>query len=457
MPLFSQATWLTDNTLVRIDSITIEGNDKTRGEIIFRELNFDTDSSYSISLLINELIPRSVWNLTNLNLFNQVHIDTISVATKRINIRIRLVEKWYLWPIPFVEFADRNFNQWYRFDFDPYRTNYGIYLFKYNILGRNQTLKLSLVNGYNQQVSVHYKSPWFLKHSSLGLEFGSRYRSNREIWYKTDSNQIQFHRNLDERLIRKFENELRLIVRPALNKWVKPFVRHRSVKIADTVATEGLNLSYMNDGGTSLDEVSAGVELLLENRNNVFFPTKGSFLKSLNGYTKFIESNGYFFVDLEGGIYKRILPYSSRRLAYAIYGGVHYSFSDNLPYLYQKSLGYDRYVRGYEAYVIDGKAYGLLKAEFRIDVLKPSTIALKYMPLKSYKKMPTEVYFNLFSDYGYVKNTQTFSRNDLANSHLLGYGIGLNALFYYDKVFRFEYSFNKQKEHGLRLHFKRSF
>ena len=61
-----------------------------------------------------------------------LHSGTVSHEVK---------EKWYIWPIPTIEFADRNFNIWADSSFDPSRTNYGLYLFTYNLFGLNHTLK----------------------------------------------------------------------------------------------------------------------------------------------------------------------------------------------------------------------------------------------------------------------------------------------------------------------------
>ena len=134
-----------------IRSIQIEGNEKTKDFVIKRELLFEKDSFYRYNKDFERLINLSKSRITNLNLFNKVDIETTIDSINHyevcFKIVIRVVEKWYHWPIPFIEFSDRNFNVWGNLDFDPKRTNYGLYVFNYNLWGRNHTLKTKLKTG----------------------------------------------------------------------------------------------------------------------------------------------------------------------------------------------------------------------------------------------------------------------------------------------------------------------
>ena len=81
-----------------------------------------------------ELVRKSEERILNLNLFNEVNItiNTNESPSTNCHVLVEVVEKWYVWPIPFVEFSDRNFNVWKNLAFDPGRTNYGLYMFNYN-------------------------------------------------------------------------------------------------------------------------------------------------------------------------------------------------------------------------------------------------------------------------------------------------------------------------------------
>jgi hypothetical protein len=63
-------------------------------------------------------------------------------------------------------------------------------------------------------------------------------------------------------------------------------------------------------------------------------------------------------------------------------------------------------------------------------------------------------YLTLFSDWGYVDAADPNTQNNfLANTPLWGYGVGIDMVFYYDAVIRFEYSFNQLNQKGFFLHF----
>ena len=97
--------------------------------------------------------------MLNLNLFNQVIIIPQFLETVDSNgyvIHIAVIENWFIWPLPSIEFSDRNFNVWSDLDFNPARTNYGLFVDQYNVFGRNHTMKTRIKTGYNNQVGVEY-------------------------------------------------------------------------------------------------------------------------------------------------------------------------------------------------------------------------------------------------------------------------------------------------------------
>jgi len=56
---------------------------------------------------------------------------------------------------------------------------------------------------------------------------------------------------------------------------------------------------------------------------------------------------------------------------------------------------------------------------------------------------------------GFADNfyTDPAMNNQLENSLLIGYGLGIDFVTYYDLVFRLEYSMNRMNEHGFFIHF----
>ncbi|MBL4704391.1 MAG: hypothetical protein JKY54_07710, partial [Flavobacteriales bacterium] len=124
-----------------------------------------------------------------------------------------------------------------------------------------------------------------------------------------------------------------------------------------------------------------------------------------------------------------------------------------IPYVLQKGLGYKNYIRGYEYYVLDGNHYGVFKSNIKYELIPKKTHVLSFIKNPRFNKFYYALYLNIFGDIGYVQNNFSAHMNSLANQWLSSIGVGLDFLTYYDTVFRFEFSLNKQSESGFFLHF----
>jgi hypothetical protein len=98
---------------VVINTITISGNHQTRPSIILRELAFHEKDTIRESSF-HHLIRAGSENIFNTTLFNFVTIDTVPAGgdPERMDVKINVVERWYIWPWPYFEISDRNFNTW---------------------------------------------------------------------------------------------------------------------------------------------------------------------------------------------------------------------------------------------------------------------------------------------------------------------------------------------------------
>ena len=106
---------------------------------------------------------------------------------------------------------------------------------------------------------------------------------------------------------------------------------------------------------------------------------------------------------------------------------------------------------------MEGHAFGLARFTFSKALIHNKLYNVPFIPIRQYRKLPVGLYTYLLADYGYVQNDLTSTENDMTNRHLFGYGIGLGGVFYYDKVFRFEYSFNDLGQGGIKIHFEKAF
>jgi hypothetical protein len=148
------------DTLLLVRDISLEGNKITKDKIIFREINFSTGDTIGEKQFKRALIS-SRENLLNTSLFNFVDIfDSIYLTdnVKQVDIKVKVLERWYIWPFPIFELAERNFSTWLQ-DMDFKRVNYGVKLDWNNFRGRKERLKLLLQFGYDEKLGMSLFCP----------------------------------------------------------------------------------------------------------------------------------------------------------------------------------------------------------------------------------------------------------------------------------------------------------
>jgi len=135
-----------DDTLLVVGEICIAGNKKTKERILLRELPVLVGDSIGHHQL-DSILERCKQQLVNLGLFNVVRVTHRQKEANLTEINIYVIERWYTWPLPILQIADRNFNQWW-ISKDLERINYGVELSQFNFRGRNETLKIKFQNGF---------------------------------------------------------------------------------------------------------------------------------------------------------------------------------------------------------------------------------------------------------------------------------------------------------------------
>jgi len=97
-------------------------------------------------------------------LFEQVTVQSVFLDSTQVVIKINVRERWYLFPIPYFRWVDRNFNQWWNEQNRSLdRVNYGINLRQSNVTGNNDKLNAAFITGYTQQFSFRYQIPFIDK------------------------------------------------------------------------------------------------------------------------------------------------------------------------------------------------------------------------------------------------------------------------------------------------------
>ena len=436
-----------------INNISFVGNKVTKDRIIQRELQFEKGDTIPAAEL-DQTLKQSRDNLMNTSLFNFVKIDTIPLSVNLLDIQITFVERWYIWPAPILELADRNFNAWWEKK-DLSRLNYGMFLTWNNFRGRREKLVLFLRFGYDQRYELAYKIPYINKKQTWGIGFGSGFQQNHEISYKSFDNKEQYfkvEKGFTKRSIYAYGEAYH---RKGIHNTHLFNAGYSRLQVVDTVVSESLNPHY-----------SFGSDTL--NQFMTFFYTFKSDFRDFRQY----PLHGYYFdvtVEKLGfGFFKNpavnvLTLQANLRKYFQIKGRFYWAsgltvkvspLSDYQPYYYQRGLGYGRdYVRGYEYYVIDGQQFGILKNNLKFELLSMREMKFGFIPWEKFNRLYYALYINGFVDFGYSVDNQTAAINPLANRTLIGYGLGIDFVTYYDTVWRFEYSFNKMGESGFFISF----
>ena len=445
----------------QVSDIIIKGNSVTKEKVIYRELLF-SKGNFIAKDSITELIKQSKLNLLNTSLFNYVTIE-YTISDNNIKIEIILEERWYFWPYPILEHADRNFSSWLERK-DLSVVNYGLHFVKYNFRGNNEILKIKTRFGYKEQYQIYYNTPNLDKKRQTGLELNFDYFRQHEIAYSTYNNIQRFVKDNNNFLLTTIRAEAKFSFRNKYYTTQTLKLSYFNNTVQDTILE--LNNFFFYNGTKNISYIKLKYEVNSDKRDSKVYPLNGRLL-SIGGFSlidlyknpKLFRNYGFtgqvsFFKKL----YNRIYITTDNKIKKA--------FKIDNSYFNNKGLGYDNYLRGYEYYVIAGNSSYISLNNLKFEIIKPTIKKLSFVPMEKFKKIHYAVYANMFFDYGYVDNKIDYGyptldvntyytyNNSLENSFLYSFGVGLDLVTYYDKILRIEFSINKMKQTGLYLHFK---
>lgn len=434
---------------VPIDKIHLNGNKVTHPSVIFREMLL-LEGDTVASVMLYPLAEQSRKNLLNTSLFNFVNIQIDRDIQGKAVITLHLVERWYLWPVPIFEIAERNFNEWWE-NKDLARANYGAYITWENFRGRRERISFLARAGYNQRYSISYNIPYLNKNKTLGMGFSAGMNRGREVNYLTFENKQLFLKDPNEFLRQEWFANIRVSYRKGIHNTHTAFVNFNQFEFADTILK--LNSLFTPKGENNFPYFSLFYEFQSDYRDIKAYPLKGyywdfSATKMGLGLLQNEHINTLYFT----GNYRRYWELSSRNHFAA---GLVFKYSPitQQPYFMQQGLGFRRnMVRGYEYYVIDGQSFAVLKSNYKRTLVPQRSGRLPGLSNQKFALIHYAVYLNLFADAGYVSDIRYFENNPLANSLLFGTGAGIDLVTFYDKVFRFELSFNRKLEPGFYVH-----
>ena len=120
--------------------------------------------------------------LMNTTLFHEAIVALKSFEGYNIDILVEVKERWYIFPVPYFKPVDRNLNQWLvEQKASLKRVNYGVKLLYNNVTGRNDKLKLWVINGYTKQLSFNYDRLYIDKKMKWGMNVAFRHGKKQGV------------------------------------------------------------------------------------------------------------------------------------------------------------------------------------------------------------------------------------------------------------------------------------
>jgi outer membrane protein assembly factor BamA len=433
-----------------IGQIFIEGNDKTKTNIILRELPFVAGQNYNLKELSDQF-DKAKKQLMNTALFHDVHVTICSFEGNKVDVAVNVKERWYFFPVPYFKPIDRNLNQWIvEQNASLSRVNYGLKLMYYNATGHNDIFRAWLINGYSKQLALSYDRLYIDRAMKWGFRMGFAMGKEHELNYNTINDKQAFLRSNTSYLHKFFTAGAELTYRERIKTRHSVGISYFQEKIADTVLLANPNYFGKGQKQVSLPEVHYAMTYF--NLDYIPYPTKGYAAKLLLSKKGFDPKNSLTEIQAKGlGIWP-LFPKTF--ISVQAYAGLKLPFRQ--PYFNQRFLGYGSvFLQGYEYFVVDGVAGGLSRVTITRNLFNFNLKLPKHLG-KTVNRVPFRVYAKVFENSGYVYNPNV-DANSLSNKWLHAGGIGIDVVSLYDFTLRFEYSFNQLGQNGLFLHRKTIF
>ena len=403
-------TYLTGNFSIKIDSIKIEGIKVTDPNVILRELTFEIGDTVN-----SKIIKYNLNRIYSLGIFTHVNMIPFSYNEKNI-LLISVEESWYIYPIPFVEFQDKDWQ----------KISYGLNLMIRNFRGENETLKATASFGYDPKFILYYDRPYFIKSQSIYLTL--------ELAYQNTKNKSYIAKNIyggdfDQKFISgsiDFGKRFNLFNRSDI------FLGFDYVD--NPVFIKGISAS-----NNRIDrQFSIGTSYTYDTRDLFQFPSVGTYLYAdyqLKGLG--IDDINYQVADLD--LRKYFLLLDGLRLKWRF--ATRQTFGNLVPYYDYSFFGYNERIRGYFSTEMEGNDLYVTSLEMNYPIIKDINIDFNFVPIipQSLLSYRFAVYFELFMDSG---TTRFWGQNLSIKSLYSGYGAGLVFLILPYSELRTEFAIN---------------
>ncbi len=401
--LFSCSAVLNAQTLstpdsIRINRILVTGNKRTKRYVILRELEFrpgNTVSRHDLKLARERLL--------NLYLFNAVDFHILKFDSETV-LKIVVVERWTLFPIPVLQFHEHSFS----------KVSYGGGVADYNFLGRAQQVFVLGWAGFNPGFQIFYANPWF----------GGTRRLFARLWLNSikEANHTQFFEDLSARIRRAM---LRI------GKRFGPYHQVGLKFVAEQLRLSDIRAALSPSGTDKI--LTAGLNFQLDTRDLHYFPSQGNYFQ-FNVANNWILRNGQFSqteVDLRHYFLWRHIVWALRLEGDFLRGTV--------PVYKHIFLGYGERIRGHFDEAVEGKARTQAALAFRFPLMARHYVNFS-QNLPALRKLEFGLYGTIFGNVGVLWPEQPHWNSGQTQR---GAGVGLNFILPYSSVLRTELAWNE--------------
>lgn len=451
--IYAQEQLIISEDRLVVVGFEVAGNKVTKERIITRELVFGLGDT----LLKMDLIPelqRSRENILNTSLFNFVSLDVNHLPGNKIIIQIKVTERWYIWPVPILDYVERNFSEFIK-NAEWDRLVYGAWLKWTNFRGVNDILTAKVKLGYLNEYGLGYNLPNLGKKQQHGISTAFLINHQNEVNVQTVNNRPVYIQGPEHPAQIRGNAYFRYIFRPKYYTLHNLRMDYNHFTVTDLVAE--INPNYLGGGMTSTNYFTLLYEFSYDFRDSKVYPLEGFFVKLTAKQTGlgFVPSFPYSFMGITG-VFMYHQKLANRIYFYNTYKGTIHT-EKKLPHIFNQGLGYSEWLSAYEPYVINGSDFFITKFNLKVQIVKPRSSTIPLIKMEQFNKIHYAVYLNAFADMGYVNNEFPNPTNTMVNKLQFSTGIGLDLVTYYDQVLRIDFAINRYGEYGVFFHLNTPF
>lgn len=386
---------------IPVDTVIIIGNDKTKDEVILREIPFSFPDTLQIEDFL--LIQNRVQNLF---LFNQVEVYPIEDDFQSI-LLIDVKETWYIYPVPILFINERDWD----------KISYGFQVSHFNFRGMNEKVNIGGWAGYNPSFFLNYYNPWLGSKAKFIFGIGLYKQKIENKFFDFDEDHLGFSLTFGKRFgLNTFIETSFSLTKIKFPEAYQPFLVSNSSE--DIVPKTGVNFRY-------------------DQRDLFEYPMKGFFLSWSVYRTGFTKSQPQFWRwQFDHRLYIKLLNQLSiggRNLVKLNRG--------KLPIYDRIFIGYSERIRGYFSRAFTAQNLMLQNIELRLSIFPIKYVSWKQAPYlsKFFQGLKYGATIGFFMDSGTVWNRTEQIKLD---NFFTGYGAGIHFHLPYINVLRIDRAWN---------------